>query len=322
MRVIAMAEASGTMRGVRIHQFGGPEVLQLETLPIPRPGPGQLLLKVGAASVNPVDYKIRQGEFPPIGADQLPAMLGRDASGTVVAVGAGAAAKSGEAIYGMPGTDRGAYAEYVLLDPGEWAHRPANLDDIAAAAVPVAGLTAWQGLFDHGELRAGQRVLIHGAAGGVGHLAVQFAVDCGAMVLATASARDLDFVRSLGASKVVDYRAERFEEIVQDIDLVLDLIGGDTQLRSFGVLKPGGMLVSSLAEPSQDEAHRYGVRGVRYTARPDGAQLAEIAVLIEQRKVAVTVSEVFPLAQVQAAQRRLEEGHLRGKLVLRVGDPA
>jgi NADPH:quinone reductase-like Zn-dependent oxidoreductase len=213
------------MKAVRIHRFGGPDVLELEEIPGPLPGENDLLVRVHATSVNPVDYKIRQGKFPPT-LPKLPITLGRDLSGIVENVGGGAGAfRQGDAVYALlGGIDRGSYAEYVVVKPNEAAAKPARLSHIEAAAVPLAALTAWQGLFDHGNLQAGQRVLIHGGAGGVGHFAIQFAKVRGATVLTTVAGRDLEFARELGADQAIDYETQRFEEIARDIDLVFDLV--------------------------------------------------------------------------------------------------
>jgi NADPH:quinone reductase-like Zn-dependent oxidoreductase len=222
-----------TMKAVRIHRFGGPEVLTLDDVPWPQPKDDEVLVRVHAASVNPVDYKIRAGSYS-VKEDQLPYTLGRDLSGTVELLGTRARTlKAGDPIFAFIGMDRGTYAEYVVVKAMEMAAKPDTLDHVQAAAVPLAGLTAWQGLFDHGHLQAGQRALIHGGAGGVGHLAVQFAKAKGAVVLTTASGSDLEFMRELGADEVIDYRAERFEDRVSDVDLVFDLVSGDTQDRSW-----------------------------------------------------------------------------------------
>lgn len=305
-------------RTVRIHSFGGPEVLQLDTVPVPEPRGDEVLICVQAASVNPVDYKIRQGGYPAVKAEQLPLTLGRDASGVVEKCGPQAGAREGDEVFVFSAPELGTYTECLLAKPAGVAPKPRTLDHIHAAAVPVAGTTAWQGLFDHGGLKAGQRVLIHGGTGGVGHFAVQFAKAKGAYVLTTAGAESLDFARLLGADEVIDYKAQRFEEVARDIVVVFDLIGGETQERSWSVLKPGGIIVSTLQEPSKEQASKHRSRGTRYTATPNSEQLRAMAELIDQGKVRVEVAKVFGLDEVREAHRTLENGSIRGKVVLRI----
>ena len=310
-----MSTPPRTMHAVLIRRFGGPEVLEFAEVPIPEPGAGELLLKVEAASLNPVDYKIRGGKYPLVQQDKLPFVLGRDFSATVAHSDA-AAWPAGTLVHGLLEVTHGSFAQYTVARTDQLARVPGAIDRIAAAAVPLAGLTAWQGLFDHGGLQAGQRVLIHAGAGGVGHLAVQFAKARGATVIATASTGDIEFVRGLGADEVIDFRKERFESKLRDIDVVYDLIGDDTQERSWSVLKRGGVLVSTVQEPSQEKAQAIGVRAMRYTAEARGAQLAEIDALIQSGQVKPLVSRTFEYGDAKAAFRSLEEGHGSGKLVL------
>jgi NADPH:quinone reductase-like Zn-dependent oxidoreductase len=308
-----------TMRCVRIHGFGGPEVLSLEEVVAPHPAGGEVLVRVHAASVNPVDAKIRSGRYPRVQADQLPLTLGRDVAGEVVESGGGTGLPMvGTAVHAMLGWDRGGYADYAVVKAAELAPQPDGLDAVEAAAVPLAGLTAWQGLFDHGGLQAGQRVLIHGGAGGVGHFAVQFAKARGAFVATTVSGDDLAFAHELGADQAVDYEADRFEEMVEPVDVVFDLVGGETQARSWGVLKPGGILVSTLGPPDDDQAKARGARGAGYMAQPNGSQLAEIDRLIADGKVRPVIGAVLRLPEAAIAHERLERHRVRGKLVLEV----
>jgi NADPH:quinone reductase-like Zn-dependent oxidoreductase len=301
---------------MRIHKFGGSDVLQRDDVEKPFAEAGELLVLVMAASVNPVDFKMRAGGYA-AQEQSLPITLGRDLAGTVEQVGRDVTGFAiGDDIFALLGRDRGAYAEYVIVKPEEAARKPGNLGFVEAAAVPLAGLTAWQGLFDHGGLQSGQRVLIHGGAGGVGHLAVQFAKAHGAFVATTASAGDAEYLRGIGADQVIDHKSQRFEDEISDIDVVYDLIGGETQTRSWDVLKPGGILVSTLAEPSQEEAQRRGLRGVHYMTEPDAGELARIADLIEAGKVKPAVQSTFPLESAGPAQDALEHGHVRGKIVL------
>jgi len=310
------------MKAIRMHRVGGPSVLRLEEVARPEPRPGQFLIQVRAAGVNPVDTKIRAGTFPLFHAN-LPAIIGRDIAGVVRAVGAGPGKKAfaiGDAVFGMIDYDRGAYAEYTVASARELARRPRGLAERAAGALGVAALTAWQGLFDHGRLQRGQRVLIHGGAGGVGHLAVQFAKARGATVIATASRRELAWVRSLGADQVIDHNAERFEQRTGEIDLVFDLIAGETQERSWQVLKDrGGLLVSTLTDPSRVQARWHRARGLRMVVKANRGQLEEIARLIVAGKVKVELAKVYPLAQARRAHERVEQGHLRGKVLLKIG---
>jgi len=299
-----------------MHAVGGPEALETDDIPMPQPQDDEVVVKVHAASLNPVDWKMRSGKTG-LKQEQLPIVLGRDISGTVEICGSAAhTLKKGDPVYAMLGRDRGGYAEYVLVKAVEGAAKPATLDHVHAAAVPLAALTAWQGLFDHGGLKAGQRVLIHGGAGGVGHFAIQFAKAKGASVATTVSADDIDFVRQIGADQAIDYKAERFEDVVHDIDLVFDLIGGETQDRSWAVLKDGGAIVSTLEQPSEQKARERHARAIVYMAQPNAAQLNEIGRLIDDGKVCPMVQETFPLSDAAAALSKLENEHARGKIVL------
>ena len=310
-------QAASSMKVVRIEGFGGPEVLIEESVDVPTPGPRELLVKNRAAGVNPVDYKIRAGMYPAVRQNQLPYVLGRDVSGTVVQRGAETTRfVEGDAVIAMPRIDRGAYAEYVLVREDEAAPKPNALDAVAAGATPLAALTAWQGLFRQGGLRQGQGVLIHGGTGGVGHFAVQFAKARGAHVATTVSGRNAAFARQLGADQVIDYETQRFEDEVANLDMVFDLIGGETQERSWSVLNKGGVLVSTLAQPSQEKAAQHGVRAMRYTAEESGSDLDEIGALIDSGRVKPTIARTFPLEEAAAAQQFLEKEHPAGKVVL------
>lgn len=309
-----------TCRAVRLHRFGGPEQLRIEEVERPIPRDDEVVIRVEAASINPVDLKIRAGQVPMVRADQLPVVLGRDASGVVETCGTRAhTLRVGDAVFCSVGWDRGTYAELLLVKAVEMTAKPARLDHVQAASVPLAALTAWQGLFDHGELEPGQRVLIHGGTGGVGHFAIQVAKAKGAWVATTVSDRDVGFARELGADEVIDYRHQRFEHAVGDIDVVLDLIGGETQERSWSVLHPGGIIVSTVQEPDQDTARERQARGTRFLVEPNAAQLESIARLIDADKIRPSVAAVFTLDQVRDAHRALEQTHPRGKIVLRIG---
>ncbi|PST64019.1 NADP-dependent oxidoreductase [Rhizobium sp. SEMIA4064] len=307
------------MKAVRIHAFGGPEVLRLEEIERPEPKIDEILIRVEAASVNPVDWKMREGSYPAVQEDDLPYVLGRDVCGTVEKVGEGVGAfRLGEAVYAFLNPRHGGYEQFVIARPEEVAPKPRLMNPVEAAAIPLAGITAWQGLFEHGGLQAGQRVLIHGGAGGVGHLAIQFAKAKGAWVATTVSGGDMEFARYLGADQVIDYESERFEEAIQPVDMVFDLVAGETQDRSFSVIKTDGILVSTLAQPDKKRATELGIRAIRYTAQPNGVQLAEISRLIDDGKVRVEIRRVYPLDQARAAQEAIMNEHNRGKIVLRV----
>jgi len=308
------------MKAVRIHGYGGPEVLAYEDAPKPEPGRGDLLVRVHAAGVNPVDWKIREGHLRPLLRYRLPLTLGWDVSGVVEAVGPDAHGFAiGDEIYARPDISRdGAYAEYLALRAVEASPKPKTLDHVHAAAVPLAALTAWQALFDVAKLAAGQRVLIHAAAGGVGHFAVQLARWKGASVIGTCSGRNAEFVRALGAEEVIDYAATRFEDAVRDVDVVFDTMGGDVQRRSFRVLRRGGVLVSIVEPFSRLKAALRGVRAQFLFVQPHAGQLAELARLIDGGAVKPAVEAVLPLAEASRAHELSRAGRTRGKLVLQV----
>lgn len=308
-----MATQPPTMKIVRIQEFGGPEVVGFAEADVPFPGPDQALLKVRAASVNPVDWKTRMGQYPKVDQSRLPYTLGSDVTGEVVACGSASSLAVGSLLYALV---EGGFAEYVLVKDEQASPIPSTLSPEVAAAVPLAGLTAWQGLFRHGGLSAGQRVLIHAGAGGVGHLAVQFAKAKGAFVATTVSASAIDFARQLGADQVIDHAAQRFEDEVSDIDVVFDLVGGETTARSWSVLKKGGILVSTVGEPPKAEAERHGVRATVFHAEPSASELREIAALIEAGQVKPVVSKRFPFSQTKAALQAVEDGHTVGKVIV------
>ena len=305
------------IRMMRIHRFGGPDVLQADDVEPSLPDASQVLVSVKAASINPVDFKIRSGKYPAVKEDRLPYTLGRDVCGIVEQCGAQATTFTiGEEVFGMVGIGGGGYAEKAVLDQKAITRKPAGLDPVHAAAIPLAGQTAWQGLFRHGQLRAGQSVLIHGGAGGVGHFAIQFAKAKGAHVVTTVSGANMAFAKSLGADLVIDYRTERFEDHVSDLDMVFDLIDGETRERSWNLLKRGGVLVSTLTEPSRERARELGVRAMRYTVEADGKELAEIADLVKVGSVKPHVEKTYPLQAASRALTELETNHPLGKVVL------
>lgn len=308
------------MKAIRIHDYGDIETLRYEDAPLPEPGPADVRIAVHAAAVNPVDWKIRAGYLAAMVPYQMPLTLGWDVSGVVEKVGSDVAHLSvGDAVYSRPDITRnGSYAEYVVVRADEVAARPETLSHSEAAAVPLAGLTAWQGLFEHAQLKAGERVLIHAGAGGVGSFAVQLAKWAGAHVIATASAGNEALVRSLGADEFVDYRSQRFEEVLDRVDVVLDTIGGDTQARSISLLGAGGRLISVVGNPDADALAAAGAAGGVFMVQPSSAGLTEIARLIDAGTVRVLIDSVFPLSEARAAHAKSQTGRARGKIVLEV----
>ncbi|MFJ2645745.1 NADP-dependent oxidoreductase [Streptomyces sp. NPDC087420] len=316
-----------TMRAITQDSLGGPEVLRLAEVARPRPLPTEIQVRVHAAGVNPVDWKTRAGGGVRGVLGEPPFILGWDVSGVVSEVGGGVnTVQVGDEVYGMPWFPRqaGAYAEYVTAPSRQFARKPATIRHDQAAAVPLAGLTAWQLLVDAAKVEAGQRVLVHAAAGGVGHLAVQIAKHLGAYVIGTASAAKHDWLRSLGADEVVDYHNVRFEDAVHQVDAVIDLVGDEhdsTSTRSLRTLRPGGILVPVPSGVSPDlvrAGQEQGLRVSGFLVEPDGHALSRIAALIDKGVVTVGLDDVLPLEQAAEAHRRGEAGETRGKLVLRV----
>jgi NADPH:quinone reductase-like Zn-dependent oxidoreductase len=308
------------MKAVRIHKCGGPGVLRYEDVPRPQLGSGEVLIRVYAAGVNPVDWKVRSGSLNGLVQHKLPLILGWDLSGVIEEVGPSVSQfKKGDEVFSRPDTSRdGAYAKYVVVRESEVALKPKSLHHIYAAAVPLAGLTAWQALFDVGELRHGQSVLIHGGSGGVGHFAVQFAKWKGAYVIATASTKNQPLLREIGVDQPIDHTTQRFEQIAENVDVVLDTIGGDTQERSWNALKKGGLLVSVLQPPDAEKAKGFGVRSAFVWSEPNGDELAEISALIDSGPFKVVLDRILPLSEARRAHELSQSGHTRGKIVLRV----
>lgn len=314
--------SNGTMHASRIHEFGDENVLQYETAPIPTPSNGDVLIKIAAAGVNPVDWKTRQGggiacllkDVP------FPHILGWDVSGEIIHAPDESELSQGDLVYGMVNFPQigGAYAEYVTAPADHVALKPKNVDHTTAAALPLVGLTAWQALFDAGNLQAGQRVLIQAAAGGVGHIAVQLAKWAGAYVIGTASPTNHDYLRQLGADEVISYRDTDLSKAVSDIDLVLDSLNKQTQLEGYQVLKRGGTLVSITEQPDSDVAAEYGVNATHVLVKPNADQLKQMADLVDTGQLKVTISQVLPLADAAEAHRLSATKHTRGKIVLSV----
>lgn len=308
------------MKAVRLHREGGPEQLVYEDAPEPKLGAGDALIRVHATGITPAELTWADTYRNCDGSERLPAIPGHEVSGVVESVADGVSDMStGDEVYALTSFCRdGAAAEYVAVHAADLAPKPQSLDHVQAAAVPLSALTVWQAFFDHARLASGQRVLIHGAAGGVGSFAVQIAHWHGAYTVGTASAHNRDFLLGLGANEVIDYQHVNFEQTVRDIDVVLDTIGGDTRKRSWQVLKPGGILVS-LPEPiPEGEAAAHGRRGVFFIVKPDREQLGNIATLIDSGAVRPVIAETIPLANARQAFERGVAGHTRGKLVLQV----
>ncbi|MEW1780156.1 NADP-dependent oxidoreductase [Streptomyces sp. NPDC086777] len=309
------------MRVVTQQVLGGPEVLTVVDAPEPRPFPGEVLVRVKAIGLNPLEARLRAGEFPLLG--RPPFVLGWDISGVVEAAPQTWRFRPGDEVFGMPLFPRAAnaYAEVVSAPALHLARKPASLSHVEASALPVVGLTAWQGLVDLGGVTEGDRVLVHGGGGGVGHVAIQIAKALGAHVIATASGGKRTFVEGFGADEVIDYTTVDFTEKVRDIDVVLDTIGGDTVERSLAVLRPGGHLVTAVAEEDTELIARYEAAGMRFSGiavDPDPVALRGLVELVERGRLRVHVQETFPFDRVTDAHRLLDRGHLQGKVVLTV----
>lgn len=307
------------MKAVRIHAYGGPDHLKFEDVPNPEPGPEEVLVRVHAAGVNPVDAAVREGKLGQRLFHQLPLIPGWDVAGTVEYRGEGGRKFGpGDQVYGRADIRRdGTYAEFVLMRTVELALMPEILNFVQAASLPTPALAAWQCLVEAADLKEGQTVLIHGAAGGVGHLALQLARWRHARVIAVAHKSDLAYLESLGADEVVDYDEVHFEKAVDPVDVVLDTLGGEIMERSWQVLKPGGLLVSLVDRPPAAQARKLGVRALHVSVQADAGQLTKIASLVDDRQLTPLVAKVFPLAEAAKAHREIE-GHGRGRVVLQV----
>lgn len=309
------------MKAIRVHQYGPPSALVEEEVPEPTPGEGNVVLQVFASGVGPWDALLRTGADRTFG--DLPLIPGSDVAGVVEEVGLGVRdLRPGDRVYGSTNPQfTGGYAEYCEAVAGMLAPMPRGLDFVHAAAVPVVAVEALQMLFDYGRLTAGETVFVQGAAGSVGSCVVQLAHQAGATVIGTASGADVSRVRELGADLVIDYRAERFEDVATNVDLVVDTVGGETQTRSFSVLRSGGRMVSSVSQPDQDEAARRGVLASFFIVEVTRERLSSITERIEARRLSVEVGEVLPLAEARHAHEMLEGApHRRGKIVLRIAE--
>lgn len=308
------------MKAVRIHNYGGSDVLRYEDAPRPAAGPGEVLIRVHATTVNPFDCAVRAGYMHSYFNYNFPLIIGTDVSGIVEEVGEGVKDLSrGDIVFARAGVFRdGANAEYVLAFASDVAMKPKSLDHIHAAAMPHVSLTAWQALFEVADLAKGQTILIHAAAGGVGHIAAQLAKLHGAKVIGTASV-NLDFLKEIHVDEAIDYTKTAFDDAVKDVDVVLDLVGGETQQRSWKTLKPGGIMVSTVQAPSEETAAAHGVRqGFVGSSPPIKKTLTEIAKLVDTGRIKPYVSTVLPLQDIQKAHEIIESRHTQGKLVLEV----
>ncbi|WP_280266030.1 NADP-dependent oxidoreductase [Nocardia wallacei] len=306
------------MRVITQHTLGGPEVLTIAEAPAPRPLPTEVLVRVEAIGLNPLEPRLRAGEFPLLG--RPPFILGWDISG-VVETARTWRLRPGDEVFGMPLFPRAAnaYAELVAAPALHLVRKPASLSHVEAAALPIVGLTAWQGLVDLADVTEGTRVLIHAGGGGVGHVAIQIAKSLGAHVITTASAGKREFVQELGADEVIDYTAADFTDVASDIDVVLDTLGGDTAARSLDVLRPGGHLVTAVADEDVELIAQFEAAGSHFSGiavDPDPVALQGLVDLVEQGKLRVHVQATFPFEQIADAHRLIERGHVQGKVVL------
>lgn len=310
------------MKAIRLYGQRGPDQIVFEDAPQPQPGVGEVLIRVHATSVMWQEPTWPETWKTPAGIERQHPIPGHDVSGEIVEVGPGVTSVAvGEAVYALTEFWRdGAAAEYTVARATDVAPKPRTLGHIQAAGVPLVGLTAWQALFEHAGLTSGQSLLIHGAAGGVGSMAVQMAKWAGATVIATASARNHEFLRTLGADEIVDYTTTRFEEVVRNVDMVLDTIGGETVARSWHIVKKGGLLLSVFSPPSQEQAAAFGVRAFFFIVKPNREQLIHIGNLIDTGQLRPITERVFPLSEASQAFEQALQGHTRGKIILRVED--
>lgn len=309
--------ATQTINAIQVHDYGDADQLKLEQIPVPDAQQGEVLVRVHAAGVNPVDWKIRAGWMKAFRPSTFPYVPGADLAGVVAKVGPGVTTfEPGQEVFGR--SSQGSYAEYALAPANTLAVKPASLSFDEAATIPVGATTAWQGLFDYGNLQPGQRVLILGGAGGVGNFAVQFARWKGAHVISTASTRNADFVRSLGAEQVIDYTQTQVADAVHDVDLVLDTVGGEALSGVLPTLKRGGTLVSIAGQPDEAKAKERDVRIARFSAQVSTELLNTFAKLIDEGHVKVFVGPVFSLNEAGKAQELSQSGHGRGRIVLHI----
>ena len=312
------------MKAIRVHAYGGPELMHLDDAPVPACGAGDLLVRVVAAGVNPIDWKMRSGAMAAQLPKPFPITLGSDAAGTVTAMGGAVQDfEIGDAVFFYAEFARGGtYAEYVAVDASQVAKKPLSVSFSTAAALPIPGQAAWTALIETAKVERGQRVLIHGGAGALGTIAVQLAKERGAHVIATASGDGMALIKSLGADEVIDYRTQRFEQVAHDIDIVLDTLGGATQEASWATMRKGGILVATAMPPSPERAAAAGVRAAFVFTPPRGAVLAQLAQRVDDGRLRVVVGGELALAEAAQAHRMGESGKARGKMILHVAAPA
>lgn len=310
------------MNAAQINEYGGKDELKtVNDAPKPSAGKGQVLVAIQAAGVNPFDVKVREGYAQSMGKLKFPATLGGDFAGIVAEIGEGVAGVDiGDEVYGQAGalSGKGSFAEFTPIKADSLAPKPKSLDSVAAASLPLAGVSAYQALVDHAQLQKGQKVLIHGGAGGIGAIAVQLAKHLGAYVATTVSARDVDFVKALGADEAIDYKSQDFTQIVKDYDVVYDLVGGQVANKSYQVLKKGGVLVSMLEQSDQVMMQQYGVKAISQFTKVTRKQLEKLAELVDSGDIKAYVGKIFPLEQAADALDYLQTGKVRGKVVIKI----
>lgn len=311
------------MKAAQINKYGGSEVVEInKNAPKPTVSSGHILVEVHAAGVNPVDWKIREGYMRQMAPLKFPATLGGDFSGVIAEVGEGVSGfKKGDEVYGQASILRGgssSFAEFASVDVNTTAHKPKNTSHVEAAALPLTGVSAWQALVDHIGLSRGEKILIHGGAGGIGSIAIQLAKYLGAYVATTVSAKDIQYVKELGADEAIDYKNQSFEDLVHEYDAVYDTVGGETYAKSFKVLKKGGIIVSMLEQPRSDLMEQYEVNAIGQFTQVNSERLSKLAELVEKSAIKVYVEKTFPLEQAGEALTYLQNGHPRGKVVLKI----
>ena len=310
------------MKAIVAHQYGGPAVLKYEEAPRPEPKDDQVLVRVIAAGVNPVDGMILSGMFARNKTLAAPLIPGGDIAGIVEKAGNKITKlKKGDPVFAyLSLRNNGGYAEHAVATEKEAAIKPASINFAEASAVPIVALTAWQALVDSAKLGPGQSVLIHGGSGGVGMFAIQIAKARGAKVFATASTANQEFLKQLGADVAIDYTKQKFEDIAKDVDVVLDSVGKDTLTRSYGIVKKGGFIATLVSDVDKNELDKHGIRGESISVVPNSEELTELGKLIDAKKIKVIVSQTFPLADAAKALQQVATGHTRGKIVLKVVD--